>query len=77
MAKYKCQIIDCQTEAFSWVPKGVFGTILCHQHTMELIEKMCQGEMVMVYPVGWLLPMFAGLPIWDECPATEESQRGR
>jgi hypothetical protein len=73
MAKYKCQIIDCQTEAFSWIPKGVFGTILCHRHTMEFIEKMCDGvETVMVYPVGWMLPMFTGLPIWEECPATEE-----
>jgi hypothetical protein len=73
MRRYKCQILGCETEALSWVPRGSFGTILCYEHTMEFVERMSKTEMmVMVYPVGWVLPMLGNLDLWEECPSSVE-----
>ena len=72
MAKYKCQIIECETEALCWVPKGPFGTILCYEHTMELVRRLSQTELIMAYPIGWILPMFGDLDLWEERPCSED-----
>ena len=73
MSKFKCQIIGCETEAICWVPRGEFGTILCYEHAMELVSRLSQVEMIMAYPIGWVLPMLGDLDLWEECFSLEES----
>ena len=72
MSKFKCQIVGCETEALCWVPKGDFGTILCYDHTMELVARLSGIEMIMAYPIGWVLPMLGDPDLWEECIPLEE-----
>jgi hypothetical protein len=72
MSKFKCPIVGCETEALCWVPRGEFGTILCYGHTMELVSRLSQVEMIMVYPIGWVLPMLGDLDLWEKCTPPEE-----